>query len=91
MLIGQGEDTLRQPGRQRQQRCRRQRPMPRTASASDGPATWAVASHGTSPSASASATGAVNKPLTIFAAAASRPDCIRNSGSLASSSSAGLG
>jgi hypothetical protein len=40
-------------------------PWPRTASVSDGPATYAVASQGTGASRSASTTSAVNKPLTF--------------------------
>ena len=40
-------------------------PWPRTASVSDGPATYAVASHGTGQSRSASTTSAVNRPLTF--------------------------
>ena len=40
-------------------------PWPRTASVSDGPATYAVASHGIGQSRSASTTSAVNRPLTF--------------------------
>ncbi len=40
-------------------------PWPRTASVSDGPATYAVASHGIGASRSASTTSAVNRPLTF--------------------------
>ena len=56
-----------------------------TASASDRPRTYAVASHGTGPSRSASMTGAVNKPLTFRATSTSRRKRARNSGSVASS------
>jgi hypothetical protein len=52
-------------------------PRARTASASDGPGTYAVASHGASPSRSAAITGAVNLPSTWRAAAIS----VRNAGS----------
>ena len=51
------------------------------ASASVGPSTYAVASHGTSPSRSASTTGLTKAPLTFRAAATSA----RNRGSPASS------
>ena len=56
-----------------------------TASASEGPATYAVASHGTGPSRSASTTSAVNRPLTFWAAATSTPQRARKPGSSASS------
>ena len=56
-----------------------------TASVSEGPATYAVASHGIGLSRSASITSAVNKPLTFRAAATSRRNRARNSGSPASS------
>ena len=46
-------------------------PWSRTVSASDGPSTYAVASHGTGPSRSASSTGAIKAPLTSRAAATS--------------------
>ena len=55
------------------------------ASASEGPGTYAVASHAVGPSTSASTTMAVNTPLTLRAAATSRPNRIRKSGSAASS------
>ena len=54
-----------------------------TASASVGPATYAVASHGTSASRSAATTGVVNAPFTRRAAATS----VRNRGSAATSAS----
>ena len=60
-------------------------PWLRTASFSDGPATYAVASHGTGPSRSASTTIAVKSPLTLRAAATSRRNRVRNWGSSASS------
>ena len=60
-------------------------PWPRTASLSEGPATYAVASQGIGLSRSASTTSAVNKPLTFWAAATSRRNRARNSGSVASS------
>ena len=60
-------------------------PRSSSASASDGPATFAVASHGTGPSTSASMTSAVNRPPTFRAAATSRPQRVRNPGSPASS------
>ena len=60
-------------------------PWSRTASVSDGPATYAVASQGVGLSRSASTTSAVNKPLTFWAAATSRRNRARNSGSVASS------
>src|SRR5271163_3184264 len=56
-------------------------PRSRTASASVGPATYAVASHGTSASRSAATTGVVNTPFTRRAAATSD----RNRGSAATS------
>src|SRR5215467_13483027 len=56
-----------------------------TASASDGPGTYAVTSHGWGASGSASTTAAVNMPLTCRAAATSRANLARNSGSAASS------
>lgn len=56
-------------------------PSSRTLWASDGPSTYAVASHGTGPSRSASSTGAMKVPLTCRAAATSA----RNSGSAANS------
>jgi hypothetical protein len=56
-----------------------------TASASDGPGTYSVASQGTGPSVSASMTGAVNSPLTLRATATSRRKRARNSGSVARS------
>jgi len=56
-------------------------PRSRTASASVGPATYAVASHGTSASRSAATTGVVNAPFTRRAAATS----VRNRGSAATS------
>ena len=55
------------------------------ASVSEGPGTYAVASHAVGPSTSASTTMAVNTPLTRRAAATSRPNRFRNSGSDASS------
>ena len=55
------------------------------ASLSEGPGTYAVASHATGPSTSASTTMAVNRPLTRRAAAISRPNRVRKSGSSASS------
>jgi hypothetical protein len=54
-------------------------PRSRTASASVGPATYAVASHGMSASRSAATTGVVNAPFTRRAAATSA----RNRGSAA--------
>ena len=60
-------------------------PWSRTASVSEGPATYAVASQGVGLSRSASTTSAVNKPLTFWAAATSRRNRARNSGSVASS------
>ena len=60
-------------------------PRLRTASDSDGPATYAVASQGTRASTSASTTSAVNRPLTFLAAATSLLNRVRNSGSAASS------
>ena len=51
-----------------------------TALASEGPATYDVASHGTGPSRSASTTGAVNIPLTRRAAETSRANRVRKSG-----------
>ena len=60
-------------------------PYASTASASDGPGTYAVASHGTGPSASASTTSAVNSPLTFLAAATSCANRARKPGSPASS------
>ncbi len=60
-------------------------PRSLTASASDGPATYAVASQGTGASMSASTTRAVNRPLTFLAAATSMLNLARNSGSAASS------
>src|SRR6185437_4887644 len=59
-------------------------PRSRTASDSDGPFTYAVASQGTWASTSASATRAVNRPLTFLAAATSTLNRARNSGSAAS-------
>src|ERR1700747_2836835 len=56
-------------------------PRSRTASASVGPATYAVGSHGTSASRSAAPTGVVNAPFTRRAAATS----VRNRGSAATS------
>ena len=56
-----------------------------TASASDGPGTYAVTSQGRGASRSASTTGAVNMPLTCRAAATSRANLTRNSRSAASS------
>jgi hypothetical protein len=56
-------------------------PWSRTTSASVGPATYAVASHGSGASRSASTTGAVNVPFTRRAAATSA----RNPGSAATS------
>ena len=56
-----------------------------TASASEGPATNAVASQGAGPSTSASITGAVNWLLTLRATAISRRKRVRNSGSAARS------
>jgi hypothetical protein len=56
-----------------------------TASASDGPSTYSVASHGSGPSGSASTTSAINGPLTFRAAATSWRNCARNSRSAASS------
>ena len=60
-------------------------PCSLTASASEGPGTYAVASHGTVPSTSASITGAVNIPLTLRATVISRRKRSRNSGSWARS------
>jgi len=60
-------------------------PWVRTVSVSDGPATYAVASHGTGPSRSASTTSAVNTPPTLRAASTSRRNRVRKSGSAASS------
>ena len=60
-------------------------PPPVTASASEGRATYAVASHGIGLSTSASATTVVNRPLTRRTAATSRANRTRNSGSAASS------
>ena len=60
-------------------------PLLRTASDSDGPATYEVASQGTGASTSASTTSAVNRPLTFLAAATSVLNRVRNSGSAASS------
>jgi hypothetical protein len=59
-------------------------PCSRTRSASDGPATCAVASQGTSPSRSESTTGTTNAPLTRPAAATSDRNWARNQGSEAS-------
>ena len=56
-----------------------------TASASDGPATYAVASHGIAPCTSASITSAVNIPLTFLAATTSRANRVRKPGSPANS------
>ena len=56
-----------------------------TASASDGPAMYAVASHGVSDVTSASSTSAVNRPLTLAAARTSRANRVRKPGSSASS------
>jgi hypothetical protein len=56
-----------------------------TASASDGALIKVVASQGTGPSVSASTTAAVYSPLTSRAAATSRRNRMRNSGSAASS------
>ena len=56
-----------------------------TASASEGPGTYAVASHATGPSTSEFTTAAVNTPLTCCAAATSRLNRTRNSGSAVSS------
>jgi hypothetical protein len=61
-------------------------PCSRIASASVGPSTYAVASHGTSPSRSASTTGVTKAPLTFRAAATSVRNRVRNQGSPASSS-----
>src|SRR5580693_2359266 len=58
-------------------------PRSRTASASVGPATYGVASHGSSASRSAATTGVVNAPFTRRAAATS----VRNRGSAATSAS----
>jgi hypothetical protein len=58
-------------------------PRSRTAAASVGPATYAVASHGTSASRSAATTGVVNAPSTRRAAATS----VRNRASAATSAS----
>ena len=60
-------------------------PSPVTASASEGPATYAVASHGSVLSTSASSTRAVNRPLTWRTAATSRANRTRNSESAARS------
>ena len=54
-------------------------PSPVTASASEGPATYPVASHGTGLSTSASATRVVNRPLTRRTAATSRANRTGNS------------
>ena len=56
-----------------------------THSASVGPVTCAVASHGASPSRSASITGTTNVPVTLVAAATSAWNRVRNQGSAASS------
>ncbi len=56
-----------------------------TSSVSDGPGTYAVASHGTSASASAATTAAVNTPLTRRAAATSCANRARNPASSANS------
>ena len=61
-------------------------PCSRIASASVRPSTYAVASHGTSASRSASITGATKAPLTFRAAATSARNRVRNQGSPASSS-----
>src|SRR5690348_11646075 len=61
------------------------RPWLATVSASDGPATYAVASHGVGAPTSASTTDAVNSPLTFRAAATSRANRLRNSACSASS------
>src|SRR5439155_887872 len=60
-------------------------PWPFTASVSDGPATYAVASHGIGQSRSASTTSAVNRPLTFCGAASSRRKRALKSGSAARS------
>ena len=60
-------------------------PWPRTASASDGPGTYAVASHGSAASISASTTTAVYRPLTRRAAVTSCRNRTRKSWSAASS------
>ena len=60
-------------------------PPSATASASDGPGTNAVASQGGSSSGPAAVTGAVYAPLTDLAAATSRRNLVRNTGSAASS------
>ena len=60
-------------------------PSPVTASASEGPDTYAVASHGTALSTSASTTRAVKRPLTRRTAATSRANLTRNSESAARS------
>ena len=54
-------------------------PVAVTVSDSEGPGTYAVASHGTAPSTSALTTRAVKRPLTRRAAATSRLNRIRNS------------
>ena len=61
-----------------------------TASASDGPATYSVANHGTGPSRSASTTRAVQMPFTLLAAATSCRNRARNSRSAASSARTSL-
>ena len=61
-------------------------PWVSTASRSDGPSTNSVASHGGSPSGSASSTRAVNRPTTAEAAATSRRNRCRNPVSSARSS-----
>ena len=50
-----------------------------TATSSDGPGRYSVASQGTAPSVSAPATVAVYRPLTRRAAATSRRNRVRNS------------
>ena len=60
-------------------------PLLFTDSASDGPSTYSVASHGSGPSGSASTTGAANGSLTFLAAATSWRNCRWNSRSAASS------
>ena len=65
--------------------CTGSGPSAATASASDGPGTYAVASHGSSAAVSASMTSAVNMPLTPRAASTSRANLMRNSASSASS------
>ncbi len=58
-------------------------PKSATAADSDGPAAYAVATHGTRASGSASRTDAVHAPPTLRAASTSRRNRARNSSSSA--------